>query len=178
MNRRKAISNIVILSVGAAVLPSCTQKDEEAVKFKNFSLKNNEVNMLSQLSDAIIPKTVSPQAADVKAHEFTLMMIDDCYEPEKQKMFTEGLKNFDKLAKDKYGSTFISCTEPQRKELLTAMEKEKDVREDVLFFYKTTKRHTVQAFTSSKEYMTDVLKYNLVPGSNFKGCVPVKKAAA
>ena len=178
MNRRKAISNIVILSVGAAVLPSCSQKDEEAVKFKNFSLKNDEVNMLGQLSDTIIPKTGAPGAPDVKAHEFILMMVDDCYEPEKQKMFTDGLKQFDKLAKDKYSTAFISCTAPQRKELLTAMEKEKDVPEDVLFFYETTKRHTVQAFTSSKEYMTDVLKYNLVPGSDFKGCVPVKKAAA
>src|SRR4051794_37945042 len=99
MNRRKAISNIVILSVGAAVLPSCNQKDETVVKYKNFSLKDSEINMLSELSDNIIPKAGGVGAADVKAPEFTLMMIDDCYEPEKQKMFTEGLKKFDKLAK-------------------------------------------------------------------------------
>jgi hypothetical protein len=45
-----------------------------------------------------------------------------------------------------------------------------------LQFYKTTKRHTVQAFTTSKQYMTEVRHYKIVPGSNFKGCVPLTKA--
>ena len=177
MNRRNAISNIVILSIGAIVLPSCGQKDEEAlVKLKNISLTGSEEKMLIQLADTIIPKTNFIGATDVKAHEFTLMMVDDCYEPEKQKRFMAGLKEFDKLAKSKYGSSFTACTPGQKMEWLAAIEKKKDIPEDVVFFYETTKRHTVQSFTSSKEYMTDVIKYNMVPGSNFKGCVPVKKA--
>jgi hypothetical protein len=56
------------------------------------------------------------------------------------------------------------------------LEKKKDIPEEVLFFYETSRKHVLQAFTTSKEYMTDVLKYKMVPGSNFKGCVPVKKA--
>ncbi|MEP7143515.1 MAG: gluconate 2-dehydrogenase subunit 3 family protein [Ferruginibacter sp.] len=176
MNRRNAINNIVILSIGAVVLPSCGQRKESLVKFKNFSLSDSEEKMLGQLSDTIIPKTNFIGAADLKAHEFTLMMVDDCYEPERQKKYTAGMKEFDKLAKNKYGSSFTSCTVPQKKEWLTAIEKKKDIPENVVFFYETTKRHTVQAFTSSKEYMTDIIKYKMVPGSNFKGCVPVKKA--
>ena len=52
------------------------------------------------------------------------------------------------------------------------MEK-KDIPEDALKFYGTVKRYTVQSFTSSKEYMTDIRKYEMVPGPDFKGCVPV-----
>ena len=172
MNRRNAIGNIALFSIGALVLPSCVQKDDGLVKLKNLSLTGSEEKMLIQLGETILPKT----AAELKSHEFTLIMVDDCYEPEKQKKFTAGLKEFDKLAKSKYGSPFISCTPPQKTEWLTAIEKKKDIPEDALFFYETTKRHTVQAFTSSEKYMTEVIKYNMVPGGNFKGCVPVKKA--
>jgi hypothetical protein len=174
MNRRKAVSNMVILAIGSVGLPSCGQKAGALVKLKNYSIDGDEEKMLAQLSDTIIPKTNFPGAEDLKAHLFTLMMVDDCYGSDKQKKFTAGLKKFDKLVKSKYNNAFTACTASQKKDWLTAIEKKKDIPEDVLFFYETTKSHTLQAFTSSKEYMTDVIKYNIVPGSNFKGCVPVK----
>jgi Gluconate 2-dehydrogenase subunit 3 len=175
MNRRNAICNIVLLSAGAVVLPSCGEKEDALVKLKNFTLKSSEEKMLGQLADTIIPKTNFPGAADFKTHEFTLMIVDDCYDPEKQKKFTAGLKEFDKLARNKYGGSFVSCTTSQKTAMITAIEKKKDIPEDLLFFYETTKSHTVQAFTSSKEFMTGIIKYNMVPGGNFKGCVPVTK---
>ncbi|MEJ7587576.1 MAG: gluconate 2-dehydrogenase subunit 3 family protein [Ferruginibacter sp.] len=176
MNRRNAINSMVILSIGAAVFPGCSGKDDTVIKLKNFSLAGCEGNMLSQLTETIIPKTNFIGAADVNAHEFTLLMVDDCYEPERQKKFTNGLKEFDKQVKNKYGNSFISCSPVQKKEWLTALESKKDIPEEVIFFYETAKRHTVQAFTSSREYMTGILKYNIIPGGDFKGCVPVKKA--
>ena len=51
------------------------------------------------------------------------------------------------------------------------IENKKDIPEDLLKFYGTVKRYTVQSFTSSKEYLTDIRKYKMVPGPDFKGCV-------
>ncbi len=56
------------------------------------------------------------------------------------------------------------------------MEIKKDIPEYVVQFYQAEKKHIVQAFTSSKEYLADVAKYKMVLGGNFKGCVAVKKA--
>ena len=67
----------------------------------------------------------------------------------------------------------MSNDEVKKKELLSFIENKKDVPENVAKFYETTKRHTVQALTSSQKYMTEIVKYKMVPGSNFKGCVPV-----
>jgi len=174
MNRRKAISNIVTISIGAMVLPSCAQKDEAGlVKLKNISITGNEEKMLSQLSDAILPLKKLKEYPDNKPWEFALMMVDDCYEPEDQQKFISGLKAFDQLAKKKYGSSFTNCTAQQKLEWMNAIEKKNDIPDDVQYFYRTTKRHTIQAFTSSREYMTNVMKYKMVPGSNFKGCVSV-----
>ncbi|MEO6732118.1 MAG: gluconate 2-dehydrogenase subunit 3 family protein [Ferruginibacter sp.] len=176
MNRRNAIGNIVILSLGTMVMPSCSQKEEALVKYKNIKVTASDEKMLAQLSEAIIPKSNNfIGAADVKAHEFTLMMLDDCYEPDKQNKYVAGLNEFEKEVNKKYGNGFSSCTPSQKKQWLSLVEKKKDMPGDVQFFYQTTKRHTLQAFTSSQEYMTGVLKYKMVPGSNFKGCVPLKK---
>ena len=175
MNRRHAISNMVILSVGAVVLPSCGQRDEPALlKLKNISLTGSEEQAMIQLADTILPLKNVKNAADIKPYEFIMHMVDDCYEPASQQQFTAGLKAFEKLATGKYNKSFTALTAAQKLDLLTELEKKKDVPADLLYFYDTTKRHTIQAFTSSAGYMTNVMKYRMVPGSNFKGCVPVR----
>jgi len=179
MNRREAIYNFVVVSAGMMLLPSCGQNERRSatIPLKNYSLTAEEETMVRQLTDLIIPKTNDfIGAADVKATDFALMMVDDCYPPEKQKDFKEGLQQFDKMAKDKYGKSFVNCTDAQKKEFLLAMESKKDIPEKVGIFYGATRGLTIQAFTSSQQYLLGVAKYKLVPGSNFKGCVPVKKA--
>jgi len=173
MNRRAAINSVLILSLGAIVLPSYGRDSQPLIKLKNIALTADEENMVMQLSDLIIPKTNFIGAEDVKAHEFVLKMSDDCFDPEKQNKFTRGLKQFYKLAKEKYGQSFKNCKPVQQNEWLQNVEKKKELSDELVFFYETTKRYTLQAFTSSKEYMTDVAKYKMLPGSDFKGCVMV-----
>ena len=174
MNRRTAIRNVMIISAGAAFLPGCMQDEKSGIALKNISLSKSQEEMLVALSEAIIPKTNSfIGAGDLKAHEFVLTMVDDCTSSEDQQKFTAGLKAFDKLSHDKFGQIFKSYTAEQKKSLLTDIENKKDIPEDALNFYKTVKRYTLQCFTSSKQYMTDIKKYKMVPGNNFKGCVKV-----
>ena len=87
---------------------------------------------------------------------------------------SEGLQQFAKLVSTKYGKAFADCSNEQKTAWLTAIENKKDIPDEVVQFYQTTKQHTLQAFTSSKQYMVDVRKYNMVPGPGFKGCVPLK----
>jgi Gluconate 2-dehydrogenase subunit 3 len=175
MKRRTAIRNVVIISAGAALLPSCSQKGKgSSLPLKNISLTGSEENMLAELAETIIPKTKDfTGAKELKAHEFILTMVDDCASPEDQKKFTEGLKSFDKLSHEKFGEIFSSYTADQKKELLTAIENKKNIPDETLQFYGTVKRYTLQNFTSSRDYMLDIKKYKMVPGPIYKGCVPV-----
>jgi hypothetical protein len=172
MNRRTAIRNVVIISAGAGLLPSCLNDDKSVIPLKNISVTGSQTKMLAELTETIIPKTANfIGAKDLKAHEFVLTMLADCASPEDQKQFTDGLKAFDKISHDKFGQLFTGYTDEQKKSLLADIENKKDIPEEVLEFYRTVKRYTVQSFTSSKEYMTGIKKYNMVPGPNFKGCV-------
>jgi hypothetical protein len=177
MDRRIAIRNVIIISAGSALLPSCLQQDKVTFPLKNISLTGSQEKLVTALSNTIIPKSNFIGADDVRAHEFTLMMVDDCYAPDEQKMFINGLNQFDKLAKDKMDKSFTGFTGEEKKDFLTAIEKKESIPENALKFYQTVKRHTVQAFTTSKKYMTEVRHYKIVPGSNFKGCVPLVKGS-
>ena len=179
MNRRSGIKTLIIIS--SRELPSCLPvysktKKKSSLSLKNIKIDDKEEELLSELSETIIPKTNTPGAKDVSAHLFALMMIDDCYPPDGQDKFVNGLKQFDELTKKKFDKSFVKCTPSERTEILKSIESKKDIPENVAFFYSTIKRLTVQAYTSSEYYLTKVHVYQLVPGK-FYGCVPVKKAS-
>jgi len=104
------------------------------------------------------------------------MMLDDCYAPADQDKFVKGMKEFDEFSKKKLNKSFVDASTAQRLDVLKSIEDKKDVPENVSFFFNTTKRLTLQAYTSSEYYLTKVHVYQLVPGKFF-GCVPVKKAS-
>ena len=179
MNRRIAIRNVVMIAAGTSLLPSCNAPDEApSLVLKKIPVTGSQQKMLAELVEAIIPKTNNfIGAKDLKSHEFALIMIDDCASPEDQKAFAEGMKAFEEGCQKKFNSPFVKCSARQKKDWLKEMEAYKDEKDpangEAAKFYRTIKRYTVQSFTSSKEFLTDVAKYKLVPGSNFKGCVPV-----
>jgi hypothetical protein len=177
MDRRSSIKTLLILSAGTAILPSCLQKEKKAsVSVKNFKINANDEDIVSAVSDTIIPQGKTPGAKDVEAYQFALMMIDDCYAPEQQQKFTKGLKEFDDFSKKKFKKSFAKATPAERDGILKSIESKNNVPENVSFFYHTMKGLTLQGFTESKYYLTNVQVYELVPGK-FYGCVPVKKAS-
>ncbi len=174
MKRRTALRNIIIISAGAAVLPSCRVADQKAVALKNISVSGKQQEMLAALAESIIPKTNNFVGAnDLRAHEFVLTMVDDCTSPEGQKIFTDGLSAFEDHCKKDYSTSFIDLSDQQRTELIKTLEANSDLQDKAALFYKTAKQYTIQCFTSSKKYLLDIRKWKMVPGSNFKGCVKI-----
>lgn len=176
MKRRTAVRNLVILTAGAGLLPSCVSSTSEStIHLKNIPLSGAQENMLAELSEAIIPRTGSfAGAKDLKAHEFLLTMVDECASPEDQKVFTNSMEAFDDRCQKKFSAAFPKFSPQQKNELLTELEKSNPEQDSAAKFYKIVKQYTLQCFTSSKQYLVDVRKWKLVPGPDFKGCVPVK----
>lgn len=172
MDRRSALRNFAIISAGIAILPRCRdEKLKGTIALKNIQLSGDQENMLGDLSQTILPvKDGEPP------HYFVLMMVDDCYTRENQQKFMKGLEQFDKLSHKKFDQSFTKCTKEQRHELLAELENSRDTGEALNYFYNTVHSLTVQHYTSSKYYLANVHKYELVPG-RFHGCFPIKKPA-
>jgi hypothetical protein len=174
INRRTAIRQLVLISAGAALLPSCFHDQRgKGMPLKNFSVDPDQERLLEELTATLIPTTDTPGAKEVSAHLFVWKMLDDCATAEDRLKFLKGMQQFDAAAKAASGRGFAGCEPRQRESLLSAIEARKMADADLNFFYFTTKRLTILAYSSSQYYLTKVQVYELVP-SRWHGCVPVK----
>ena len=174
VNRRRAIKQFLFVSAGITVLPACLQheKEKSSVLLKNFQLTGQQEKTMEELAETILPATATPGAKAVYAHLFVLKMLDDCYKKEDQQLFLKGLAQFEKNTQDKYGQPFHKCNQAQRTEIVAGLNGKKNIDPQLVSFYEITKKLTIQGYSSSKFYLTNVQVYKMIPG-RYKGCVPV-----
>jgi hypothetical protein len=167
---------MIFTSAGLWLIPSCMEdKAKASLLVKNFTIDTDQEEMLAELAESIIPKTNTPGAKDIYAHLFVLKMMDDCKSKEDQEKFVKGLEAFDAFSKTKSGKSFLKSDKAERVSVLEAIEKT-DEKDGLHLFYNTMKRYTIQAYTTSEFYLTNVQVYEMVP-SRYHGCVPVKQSA-
>ena len=174
VNRRTLIKQFLIVSVGITFLPGCEGENKPSIALKNLDIDGDDEKLLAEVSETLVPKTDTPGAKDLSAHLFALKMLDDCYKKDEQQRFTSGLREFEKLVKEKNRKSFMSCSAAERQSVLSDLDKRK-ADDDLSYFYATQQHLTIQAYTTSKFYLTQVHEYKIIPGK-FKGCVPVTKA--
>lgn len=157
-------------------MPSCsTEPGKASIDLKKINITANEEALLAEIAETIIPENDKPGAKNLNLHLFTLKMVDDCHNDEDQKAFIAGLNSINKLAKSKYGNAFAKCDSRQRIDLLNAASSGDGDAKDAAAFLKIAKRRVIQGFMNSKYVMTDLKKYELVPG-RYNGYFPVKQA--
>ncbi len=184
MNRRDAIKRTALLMGGALsattlsmVLNGCGNNSEkEKTNSNDLPFSEDEKAMIKRIADVIIPKTDTPGAVEAGVGAFIPMMMLDCYPKKDQKSFHDGLANFNKWCKDKYGNAFLKLSEEQQAVAVEALDKAvlgKEKNED-LSFYKTFKELTLLGFFTSEPGATKTLRYVVVPGM-YDGCVPYEE---
>ncbi|MFT4092678.1 MAG: gluconate 2-dehydrogenase subunit 3 family protein [Niabella sp.] len=135
MNRRQAVQKVALL-VGGSVLGAelfiqtgckpATKKEAAAAGAEVLPdfFTRDEIAYLDEIGETILPRTATPGAKDAKIGEFINVMVRDCYTPEDQKVFKEGLAKIETLSKEKYNNGFMQLQPQQRTALLTALDKE------------------------------------------------------
>ncbi len=175
-NRRVAIQQLLFICAGTVLLPACLQNNEKAsILLKKISISADQEKMLAELAETILPKTDSPGAKDLAAHLFALKMVDDCFPKTNQEKFEQGLRDFEKFAKDKSSKSFADCNAEQKNAIVADLDGRKNDNGNLSFFYQSLKRLTIQAYSTSQFYLTDIRGYKMIPGK-FQGCVPLKAA--
>lgn len=177
VNRRTALKQVLVVSAGLALLPSCLRKPSPAsISLKNIAVDAEGESMLAALADTLIPTTSTPGAKDVKAHLFALTMVDDCFKKEDQQKFITGMKAFSDLCEKKNGHSFAKSSPAEREAFLKELEAADGGKDAAAEFYHTAKRLTIYGYTNSEFYLTKVQVYELVP-ARFYGSAPVKQTS-
>lgn len=150
---------------------------------------------VAELAEVIIPTTKTPGAKAAKVNELIDIMVKDCYKPDEQKRFLEGLGQTNKLSQDAYGKAFVQLDPAQRIEIVKKLEADAiaqrngnkavqggngqvDVQvpkeqQNVKPFFVMLKDLTLLGYFTSEIGATQALEYVAVPG-RYEGCVPLK----
>jgi Gluconate 2-dehydrogenase subunit 3 len=175
-NRRVAIQQLLTIWAGVALLPSCLHNEQKvSIPLKLINIMPEDENMLAELTETILPKTDTPGAKDLSAHLFALKMVDDCYSKSNQDKYLEGMKAFETFVSKKTGKSFTEINSSEKQSIVAELDKQKPSGDALSFFFQSTKRLTVQAYTTCEYYMTNIRGYKMIPGK-FQGCIPLKTA--
>jgi hypothetical protein len=171
MKRREVFSNLVLGALGVMALPAWANGWSGAnIKKDALGLSAAETNLLEDLTDTIIPETQTPGAKTLEIAKFVKLMVADVFSPEDRKRFTDSLSKVEEVSKLLYGINYGECSTAQKLHLLQGLNLSSD--KDQKWFFNTTKRLSVQAYTSSEYFLTNIAKFEFAPG-RYLGCVPV-----
>lgn len=180
MDRREALKRIAFLSGGAlslstvsAVMGGCTAENG-AYSPQTLSAKQDE--MVTVISELIIPETDTPGARAAGVNRFIDKMLTGWNTEEEKKRFLSGLDSVDETSDEMHGSPFLELTEEQQVEVLEQKEQEANEENpmpdtDGEPFFAMMKEYTLVGYYTSEIGATEELIWNHVAG-RYDGCYP------
>jgi hypothetical protein len=171
MKRRQAIRQIAIVSSGIALLPACRPESSEII-YTRLSLDRAGQKLLEQFTTALLPAAKTPVSTPETAVQFILTVLNDCHSPEDIQKYKTGLKELENWLDQNYHTRFEKLTPEKQAEAFARLSGKENLPESLPFFYKTTRSLTLEHFTSSEYFLSNVLKWQFAPG-RFSGCVAV-----
>ena len=184
MNRRIALKQLGILTGGMVLLPSCNFSQEKiSLAHNKLQITVKQEVLLQDIVSAFIPEGEIPGARSLEVYNFVWVMVGDCMEKERQISFLRGLNLFDAAVEEIEGEPFSELNEKKQISVLRQLVeidvlKEKDApgknTEDIQNFINTSKYYTVWGFMQSKYIMTEIMPYQLVPGT-YGNCETIDK---
>lgn len=205
MDRRELLKMIAALTGGVVIggeafLSGCTNKDQKAA---SILLTEKDVPFLNEVAETILPATKTPGAKAANVGQFMTVVINDCYDEEDQKIFREGMDKINDACKKMHGHSFMDAKPEERHQLLLSIDKEtkdfqdkfnkdQEIKEKAARdrgdksykreqmpkqYYSMVKQLTLWGYFTSKEGITQALRFTPVPGK-YVGCIDYKKGEA
>ena len=182
MDRREAIKRVALLMGGAlsapavaGVLSGC-RSGTSSTTWSPQTLSAEESELVTVISEMILPETDTPGAKAAGVNEFVDLMMTEWYPADERDAFLAGLADVDARAQQAHGTTFVHATPEQQAEILSALD---DEAVDVAAsgaekkpFFRTMKELTLLGYYTSEIGASQELQWIAAPGY-FDGCVPM-----
>ena len=209
MNRRDALMRVAALAGATMSLPGMVSPAladtleasaaRRALTGKPVFFTADQDATVAELAETIIPTTTTPGAKAAKVNEVIDVILKDCYKPNDQKRFLDGLTQTNKLSQDAYGKAFVQLEPTQRIDIVKKLEADDkqqraqmagaktaakvensqadlqmpDSKKQYTPFYSILKDLTLTGYFTSEIGCTQALEYVAVPG-RYDGCVTLK----
>jgi len=141
IDRREAVRRVsallggIALVGGSGLLTACERErpgDRAAAaaggKVGDFSAE--DIALLDEVADTILPDTKTPGAKAAKTGAFMALMVTDTYDENQQKTFRDGMKKLDEASEKASGKRFVEATPQARLALLEQLDREQKADAD------------------------------------------------
>lgn len=174
MNRRELLKHIALLTgasvVGAEWFLTGCKNETSAASQGLFS--DNDLALLDEIAETIIPRTQTPGAKDAHTGAFMAEYIRDCYTQDNQQIVVAGLKEIEQASRDRHKAAFVSLEPGQRAAILQVFSDAAQAAQssEIPHFFTLFQQLTLLGFFTSEQGYTQVLRFELVPGK-YEGCI-------
>ena len=169
VNRREMLRKMMAGGLGAAAAPWVTNLAEAAeahaahmhaatasappaADWMPKAMNAHQNDMVTQLTELIIPQTDTPGAKAALVNRFVDSVIDDA-DPRDKKEFFRGLTWVDERSRDLFGADFLAASAEQQNALLTIMSsgKNKSLMDQIgVDFFQSIKSMTITGYYTSE----------------------------
>ena len=184
ITRREAILRVSAMLGGVALvgqgamLAGCARSPEEAPPVTPEALFTDaDLAFLDEIAETMLPETDTPGARAAGVGPFMALMVTDCYYPDEQQIFKDGMQAVGRQSTELYGVDFMSATPPQRLALLERLDAEQlawmqSKTEDApAHFFRMMKELALLGYFTSEIGYNQAMRYAETPG-RFDPCVP------
>jgi hypothetical protein len=132
---------------------------------KNKSLNAQQLTLVRELGELIIPTTDTPGAIAADVHTFIDHQLAYCFNAQEQQAIFAGLAKLDAQAQAQHAAVFLACDKTKQIALLTDMEAARNgFDQDDRNFFKQFKALVVFGYYTSEIGATQELAYSAIPG--------------
>lgn len=185
---RRDILKMIVAATGTAFIgtPALAYTVRPEVTLKDTGFSQDDVSLLNELGECIIPRTDTPGAKDANVGEIMAVMVADCYTRQEREIFKRGLLKINVLAKQKHQKNYISLSADQRFAIASELDQEareyngentqplESTGKPSPHFFSMIKQLVLFGFFTSEIGATKVLRHVAIPGS-YDGEIPYKK---
>ncbi len=187
MNRREALKRTFYLtgytiaaSTTAGVLAGC--KADVSETWTPALFDKTQIDTIAHLSEAIIPKTDTPGAKDIKVERFIDSMVNEFYSEKEKNAFLKGLKMISEFASTLGEETISKLGAEKTKKIMDHLitdakaidRMNKNKEDEPAPFFKQLKNLTMLGYFTSEEVSKNVLVFDPIPGE-YDGEYPLEK---
>ncbi len=167
MQRREAAKSLLMGIGGMILMPEWANAWNSKNLGNSDSFTANEDTLLAEIVDTIIPETKTIGAKRLEVHKLIQRIVTDCQGPEAVAKLKSGLAKINEIVEKKEGAKFEKLSPAFKLGALKAIENGSDPEAKKILA--NIRKMTISGFTKSEYFMTEVLKFEFVPG-RFVAC--------
>lgn len=177
MNRRELLKLIaattgtaMIGGTAVSMLSGCASQPKTPLVFSP-----DNIVLLDEIAETILPRTETPGAKDAKVGEFMAVYVADCYTPDEQAIFHQGLLAFEETCYATYQRNFMQLQPAEREAFVSKLDTvaRANAAAGNIQYFTMIKQLTLFGFFTSEVGATQVLRHVAIPG-RFDGELPYK----